>query len=419
MSKNLISQNPVQRFKLGKQIQKFQNAGKIIEYNGKKYQIFNNQGMHVAEIREKSNGKTSLYPINSNLEKTILNSNSPTKSKPSNTITDKDGTMYTRRHTWSMAQGYGPMKWYGPDGKEITKETTLQNGYILNPKNATYSHVSARKKAQQNIEVQNQDKISENISVDNTPKVVSPVVKRIDWGTEYQKALGNLTQTQKDYLTSLGANLSDVKSLQKVIGTKDDGKFGTNSNSALIAKLAEMPKDFGISNKPNTQYSEEVKQFVNNAMNQTQIDPYRAYDNYSRQALKNLGFNNYNTMVNYVLNNPQNQFSKDLTKRFGDVNTWNQADIEQNLGVYGNYRGSRTGDFGDIARSMSTWAGNFNGTQDGKVDLALRTGSDGIVYSNSRVKDLFDKYASKSLLSRNPVTRFKKGGFVNFRIAVQ
>jgi len=67
-------------------------------------------------------------------------------------------------------------------------------------------------------------------------------------------------------------------------------------------------------------------------------------------------------MVNYVLNNPQNQFSKDLTKRFGDVNTWNQADIEQNLGVYGNYRGSRTGDFGDIARSMSTWAGNFNGT---------------------------------------------------------
>ena len=59
--------------------------------------------MHVAEIREKSNGKTSLYPINSNLEKTILNSNSPTKSKPSNTITDKDGTMYTRRRTWNMA----------------------------------------------------------------------------------------------------------------------------------------------------------------------------------------------------------------------------------------------------------------------------------------------------------------------------
>ena len=180
-----------------------------------------------------------------------------------------------------------------------------------------------------------------------------------------------------------------------------------------------MPKDFGISNKPNPQYPEEVKQFVNNAMNQTQIDPYRAYNNYSGQALKNLGFNNYNTMVNYVLNNPQNQFSKDLTKLLGDVNTWNQADIEQNLGVSGNYRGSRTGDFGDMARSMNILAGTWNGTQDGKVDLASRTGSDGIVYSNSRVKDLFDKYAGKSLLSKNPVTRFKKGGFVNFRIAVQ
>ena len=67
-------------------------------------------------------------------------------------------------------------------------------------------------------------------------------------------------------------------------------------------------------------------------------------------------------MVNYVLNNPQNQFSKDLTKLLGDVNTWNQADIEQNLGVSGNYRGSRTGDFGDMARSMNILAGTWNGT---------------------------------------------------------
>ena len=46
-------------------------------------------------------------------------------------------------------------------------------------------------------------------------------------------------------------------------------------------------------------------------------------------ALKELGFNNYSGLKNYVIANQNNQFAKDLKQRFGnDVNAWNQTDVE-------------------------------------------------------------------------------------------
>ena len=43
-----------------------------------------------------------------------------------------------------------------------------------------------------------------------------------------------------------------------------------------------------------------------------------------------------------------------------------------------------------MSRAMAGWVGQNNGEID-RQDLQSRTGSDGVVYSDSRVKDLFDK----------------------------
>lgn len=43
-----------------------------------------------------------------------------------------------------------------------------------------------------------------------------------------------------------------------------------------------------------------------------------------------------------------------------------------------------------MSRAMAGWIGQNNGEID-KQDLQSRTGSDGVVYANSKVKDLFDK----------------------------
>lgn len=113
--------------------------------------------------------------------------------------------------------------------------------------------------------------------------------------------------------------------------------------------------------------------------------------------IRNLGFRNYAGMVSAVGNqaNANNNFVKALIDRYGaDTNKWDQNTIEKELGVKGTYRSFGRGDFGDMSRSMAGWVGRNNGEID-KQELQNRTGSDGVVYSNSRVRDLFDKVQLK------------------------
>ena len=118
---------------------------------------------------------------------------------------------------------------------------------------------------------------------------------------------------------------------------------------------------------------------------------------FTNDDIRNLGFRNYTGMVSAIGNkaNANNDFVKAMIDRYGsDTSKWNQNTIENDLGVKGTYRSFGGGDFGDMSRSMAEWIGQNNGEID-KQDLQSRTGSDGVVYANSKVKDLFDKVQLK------------------------
>lgn len=118
---------------------------------------------------------------------------------------------------------------------------------------------------------------------------------------------------------------------------------------------------------------------------------------FTNDDIRNLGFKNYAGMVSAIGNksNANNNFVKAMIDRYGsDTSKWNQNTIENDLGVKGTYRSFGGGDFGDMSRSMAEWIGQNNGEID-KQDLQSRTGSDGVVYANSKVKDLFDKVQLK------------------------
>lgn len=118
---------------------------------------------------------------------------------------------------------------------------------------------------------------------------------------------------------------------------------------------------------------------------------------FTNDDIRNLGFKNYAGMVSAIGNqaNANNNFVKAMIDRYGsDTSKWNQNTIENDLGVKGTYRSFGGGDFGDMSRSMAEWIGQNNGEID-KQDLQSRTGSDGVVYTNSKVKDLFDKVQLK------------------------
>lgn len=114
---------------------------------------------------------------------------------------------------------------------------------------------------------------------------------------------------------------------------------------------------------------------------------------FTKDDIRSLGFNNYQGLLNAVSNrnNWNNNFVKALNNRFGtDYANWKQKDIENALGVKGKYRSFGGGDFGDMSNNMASWMEAYNGDLE-KKNLQNRTGSDGVVYSNSKVKDLFDK----------------------------
>lgn len=119
---------------------------------------------------------------------------------------------------------------------------------------------------------------------------------------------------------------------------------------------------------------------------------------FTEDDIRSLGFNNYQGLLNAVSNrnNWNNNFVKALNNRFGtDYTNWKQEDIENALGVRGKYRSFGGGDFGDMSRSMASWMGTYNGNLERK-NLQDRTGSDGIVYSNKHVRDLFEAHPVKS-----------------------
>lgn len=137
---------------------------------------------------------------------------------------------------------------------------------------------------------------------------------------------------------------------------------------------------------------------VNTSQQQTQQTPKRTrLQKFTDDDIRSLGFNNYQGLLNAAnnSNNSNNRFLQSMYDRYGsDTSKWNQATIENDLGVKGKYRRFGGGDFGDMSRSMMAWVGKNNGEID-KQDLQNRTGSNGTVYSSKKMRDLYEKYNPK------------------------
>lgn len=140
---------------------------------------------------------------------------------------------------------------------------------------------------------------------------------------------------------------------------------------------------------------------------------------FTNDDIRNLGFRNYAGMVSAVGNqaNANNNFVKAMIDRYGsDTSKWNQGVVENDLGVNGTYRSFGRGDFGDMSRAMAGWIGQNNGEID-KQDLQNRTGSDGVIYSDNKVKNLFDsvqlpkkQYTFNFTPIGSKSIKFKQGG---------
>ena len=116
-------------------------------------------------------------------------------------------------------------------------------------------------------------------------------------------------------------------------------------------------------------------------------------------------------MQNYINSNPEDSFSKAMTTRFGNTDTWKQQDVENALDVAGTYRGS---DRRDIAKSFNNYY-----QQQQKTDNNIKN----IINNTNQTMNNWRNFTSNlgifkngGLISRNPITRFKKNDLKrNFR----
>lgn len=193
-------------------------------------------------------------------------------------------------------------------------------------------------------------------------------------------------------------NLTDrdsVRRFQKeVLGfddTQADGIWGGNTEAAYSRWKAN--KDAAT-----LQLNSPVKQIT---ISNTPISRWDTNENLKGR------FNNYASMQNYVNSNPEDSFSKAMTTRFGNTNTWNQQDVENALDVAGTYRGS---DRRDIAKSFNNYY-----QQQQKTDNNIKN----IINNTNQTMNNWRNFTSNlgifkngGLISRNPITRFKQGGML-------
>ena len=193
-------------------------------------------------------------------------------------------------------------------------------------------------------------------------------------------------------------NLTDrdsVRRFQKeVLGfddTQADGIWGRNTEAAYSRWKAN--KDAAT-----LQLNSPVKQIT---ISNTPISRWDTNENLKGK------FNNYASMQNYVNSNPEDSFSKAMTTRFGNTDTWNQQDVENALDVAGTYRGS---DRRDIANSFNNYY-----QQQQKTDNNIKN----IINNTNQTMNNWRNFTSNlgifkngGLISRNPITRFKQGGML-------
>lgn len=329
-------------------------------------------------------------------------------------------TIKTNRPTQITMGGYtryplsnGRYQWYDSQGKPLTKEIGV-NDWILKPDGTrvrTAVRRANRRAAIQAAKTQPITGIPSSIAfapwnqepyMDQEEEIVNPAVistteQQSDttttktgktnkvairskiapkgqayWDSQYKNFLSKMTDDQKKWLDQRGIDYSSAEQLQGYLNRigKNIGKFGADNKWGNASQAAwDDLVNTTMKNNPLQTTIEEPEPVVDAP------DPfgYSTTNHYGDgMALKELGFNNYSGLKNYVIANQNNQFAKDLKQRFGnDVNAWNQTDVENALGVSGTYRGGYAGDFGDMARSMARWAGETNAAYDTRKETSV------------------------------------------------
>lgn len=237
-----------------------------------------------------------------------------------------------------------------------------------------------------------------------------------NWNRRRDGLRGN--QALQQINQKFGQNFTDVKSAQnyinqmlmnssRITGTdmgniSVDGKWGDQSQRALDFVSSVYDKngntwDNVSQSNPYADKTRTINPNVSIPKLTTPTTSNTALDMFTNDDIRNLGFKNYSGLISAVTNkaNANNNFVKAFTARYGnDASKYNQAKIENELGVKGKYRSFGGGDFGDMSRNMASWMGTYNGNLERK-NLQDRTGSDGIVYSNKHVRDLFEAHPVK------------------------
>lgn len=243
-----------------------------------------------------------------------------------------------------------------------------------------------------------------------------------NWNRRRDGLRGN--QALQQINQKFGQNFTDVKSAQnyinqmlmnssRITGTdmgniSVDGKWGDQSQRALdfVSSIYDKNGNTWDNVSQNNPYADKARTINPNVSIPKPTTPTTpntsntsntALDMFTNDDIRNLGFKNYSGLISAVTNkaNVNNNFVKAFTTRYGnDASKYNQAKIENELGVKGKYRSFGGGDFGDMSRNMASWMGTYNGNLERK-NLKDRTGSDGIVYSNKHVRDLFEAHPVK------------------------
>ena len=369
--KNLVSRNPVQRFKEGRKIVKAEEGTQF--WMGRMGDWYS------------GNKKGNTY-IN------------PTQITPEKIVPQKDG------RTIAKING----KWYNQNGQEITSFGSSV------PKTNNFSKIR-----------QSANDYANKLLKSNTAKVSTPVSSpgRIqkNWNNEFTNNFTNtLTQAQRQYLDSKGINYTNASDVQKFLmdqlhtdlgGFKNDGKWGKNSIQAW--------KDFATNHIPeNFDVTQEQKNMNVGTTSYVPTKPvanlgYRTSNTYENNdfsdKLKNMGIRSNADLIDFMhKTNGENynwngdnwarQFRSDVNQALGG--DYSDANIRKVFNTSNNWgRGFLGGgDIRDFQTALQTNAGIWNGSYDRNLGNYVKN----IDWSKFKLYK-----QGGQLISRNPVKRFK------------
>lgn len=333
----LVSKNPIQRFKEGRKIEKFETGG--FTYNGKHY----------------VGGGTKIVNW---LKKQMM---------PFGAIPVKQQSQKTKRTVYPLYNSTTGETTYYNSLEE--REAAKQN--IINSKNNITINNSGVIPGVNDIDTQ--------MRINQLPsaKLKKPLKTQEQWNTEFQNNfINNLTQDQRQYLDSQGVNFNDVKAVQKFIGTNDDGKWGRNSINAWNKFISTIPQNFSQTREEQsmmqgtTPYVETPITPTKYTTNNTYMDKTQFRDN-----IRGLGIQSNADLINWMHqtgaegydfggNQWAKQFRNDVDRVLGG--DYSDANIRKTFNTAGNWgRGFLGGgDLSDFQNAMATNAGVWNGIAD-------------------------------------------------------